>query len=264
MQSMPEVEQSLQRNRDAAPTADAHVEVPTRALEAHAPSSSRTPRRLVALGAGAIVVAALGAAVALSGPDRGPGAAPASSSVAPVSPRRLDVWLTVQKIREGQPYQEPFVSTGQDIFETGYKFRLHTMSADGGYLYVLNEGKDEAGDTTMHLLFPTPRLNGGSSRLAPSVAVESGWYVFTGQTGTEKFWLVSSREPQPALEAVTGVVNPRDRGLIADAAQLTAIRSLLQQATASPAAVGIDREREHTTLTSAAPLLVHAMELKHR
>ena len=264
--SMPEVEQVLRQVRgvsvaeDDAASAATDV-VPSAVIPAPVPAS-RSRRVVVAIAAG-LVLAALGAAVTPRGNDTTtPSPLPAAATAATPS-RRLDVWLTVQKMRDGQPYQEPFVSTGQNIFEPGYRFRLHTMSADGGYLYVLNEGKDEAGATTMNLLFPTPRLNGGSARLTPAVAFESGWYVFAGQTGTETFWLVSAPEPLPALEAVTGVVNPRDQGLIANAVQLAAIRSLLQQAKASPATVGTDREREHTTLTSATPLLVHAMELKH-
>lgn len=266
--SITDVEQSLRRAGEAAreprdtltTAATVHIGEP-----AVAPTGS-TKRRLALVGIAGVVVAGLGAAVAFRGSDADPAASPpAAVTTAPATPpRQLDVWLTVQKMRDGSQYQEPFVSTGQEIFETGWKFRLHTMSRDGGYLYVLNEGKDDTGDTTLHLLFPTPRLNSGSARLTPSEPVESGWYVFTGQKGTEKFWLVSSPEPVPPLDAVAGVVNPVDKGLIADAEQLAAVRAVLQSSAASPANVGRDRERLHTTLTSATPLLVHAMELQHR
>jgi hypothetical protein len=264
-QSMADVEQSLRGARDTMPAAGtADLSAPTEAVaiaDAPAPPSRR---RVAVLAIAALALAGAGAAVALLGSGAGPPAPAAATTMAPEAPaRRLDVWLTVQKVRDGRLFEEPFVSTGQEIFESGWKFRLHTMSADGGYLYVLNEGKDAAGQTTMHLLFPTPRLNAGSAQLAPAAAVESGWYVFTGQKGTETFWLVSSPEPVKALDAVSGVVNPVDKGLIGDAAQLSAIRDLLQRAASAPAMVGKDRERRHTTLTSRTPLLVHAMELQH-
>jgi hypothetical protein len=266
-QSMPEVEQSLQLIRDTPSGArDALTTAATVHIgqAARATTGSRS-RRLVLLGLTGVVVAGLGVAVAFRDRDEGAATSPTSAPVATVAPaRQLDVWLTVQKMRDGSQYEEPFLSTGQEVFETGWKFRLHTMSRDGGYLYVLNEGRNDTGDTTLHLLFPTPRINSGSPALTPSVPVDSGWYVFTGQKGTEKFWLISSPDPVPALDAVLGVVNPVDKGLIADAGPLSAIRALLERATDSPATVGKDRERRHTTLTSPAPLLVHAMELVHR
>ena len=89
------------------------------------------------------------------------------------------------------------------------------------------------------------------------------WYVFTGQKGTEKFWLISSPDPVPALDAVTGVVNPVDKGLIAGVGQLASIREVLRRAAAAPAIVGKNRDSRHTTLTTTTPLLVHALELEH-
>src|SRR6185503_16365847 len=56
------------------------------------------------------------------------------------SERVLSYGLTVQKMRSGRPFQEQFESSGQEIFENGWKFRVHLTSPQAGYLYLLNEG----------------------------------------------------------------------------------------------------------------------------
>ena len=142
--------------------------------------------------------------------------APPAAPIAAQSAQTLRVWLTVQRFRDGKPYQTEFTSSGQEIFESGWKFRLNASSPDRTYLYVVNEGKGEGNATTLHLLFPSPGINGGSAQLSPSGAMQTGWFVFTQNPGTESFWLVAAREPLPQLEAVTGVVNPRDQGLVSD------------------------------------------------
>ena len=42
----------------------------------------------------------------------------------------LSVWLTVQKMQDGKPYQGEFISSGQEIFGDGWKFRLNASSPD--------------------------------------------------------------------------------------------------------------------------------------
>src|SRR5207249_1697648 len=72
----------------------------------------------------------------------------------PVIPRSLTYWLTVQKMREDKAYQEPFKSSGQEIFESGYKFRLNVSVMQSGYLYVFNEGSTDRGDLSFTIIYP--------------------------------------------------------------------------------------------------------------
>ena len=73
----------------------------------------------------------------------------------PVTQRSLAYSLTVQKMRDGKPYKEPFESSGQEIFENGYKFRLNVSSPQAGYLYVFNEGAPEKDNTNFTIIYPT-------------------------------------------------------------------------------------------------------------
>ena len=276
-QAMPEVADALRavaRSLDVpAPSGD-DVEIATVDVNAPPtltpvaaipliPDASGSParsRRAMLVGLGAVGAGLVLAAWVLR--DTNAGAPPAPPNARPPA-QTLSVWLTVQRFRDGKPYETEFISSGQDIFESGWKFRLNASSPDRTYLYVVNEGKGDGDATTLHLLFPAPGINDGSAQLSPGGAMQTGWYVFTKNPGTESFWLVAAREPVPQLEAVKGVVNPRDQGLVSDVAQLAAIRELLAKASQRPPSVEKDQKLKHTVLRSSEPVLAHLMWLEH-
>src|SRR5437868_3854927 len=149
------------------------------------------------------------------------------------SERSLAYSLTVQKMRDGKPFQDQFESSGQEIFENGWKFRINLSSPQDGYLYLLNEGPASGDLTTYNLLFPESNTNGGSPRVAANQKLQTGWMRFDDHQGTENFWLVWSASPVKELEAVTGVVNDRDLGEIKDEAKARTLRDFLKQHSAT-------------------------------
>src|SRR6185369_163658 len=91
---------------------------------------------------------------------------PSNSRSASAPHRSLIYSLTVQKMRNGTPYQDQFESSGEDfVFESDYRFRLNVSSRQAGYLYVFNEGPAENGKAIFNIIYPTPATNDGSSRL---------------------------------------------------------------------------------------------------
>src|SRR5262249_46170971 len=58
---------------------------------------------------------------------------------APVAERTLTYWVTVQKYKDGKPYQEPFTLAGEINFEQSYQIRVNVGSPQTGHLYILNE-----------------------------------------------------------------------------------------------------------------------------
>lgn len=189
---------------------------------------------------------------------------PANTSTSvPTQERILNYWLTVQKMREGRPYQEQFESSGQEIFENGWKFRFNALSPQSGYLYLLNEGPDAQGRTTYNLLYPVPSSNNGSALLAVNQQMQTGWYVFDEHPGTERFWMVWSARPVPELEDVKGVVNPEDKGTIKDQQQAEAVREFLDKGGASKPEVAKDSTKKQTNVKGKGDVLVNLVELEH-
>jgi len=80
--------------------------------------------------------------------------------------------------------------------------------------------------------------------------------------GTERLWLVWAAQAAPELEAVKGVVNPRDKGVISDPAQLDAARRLLSHyPVATPEK---DPVKEQMNVRGRSEVLLNLVELKHR
>lgn len=176
--------------------------------------------------------------------------------------RSLNYSLTVQKMRDGKPYQDEFQSSGQEIFENGWKFRLNFSNSQDGYLYLLNEGSSGAG-ATYHLLFPEPQTNGGSARVIANQKLQTAWMRFDDNQGTEKFWLVWSASPVKELEAVTDVVNERDLGEIKDAAKAKSVRDFLSAQAAAKPEITKDSVKKESLIKGKGDLLVNAIELEH-
>jgi len=181
----------------------------------------------------------------------------------PAAARNLNYGLTVQKIRDGKPYQDTFESSGQEIFENGWKFRMNIDSPQTGYLYLLNEGPSADNATTYNVLFPAPSTNSGSPYLAANQKVETGWMVFDENQGTEKFWLVWAADAVPELEAVKSVVNPQDKGKISDDGQRNAVKQFLEKHSAAELIAQKDKRNKLSNVKANGKVLVHRLELEH-
>lgn len=115
--------------------------------------------------------------------------------------RSFTYWLTVQRMRDGKDYQEPFKSNGEEIFENGDKFRLNVLTPIPGYLYVMNEGPPEPNDTSFTMIYPSLNMNDGSATLGANQTIQSDWITFRGPAGDENFWIVWSVSPVSQLES---------------------------------------------------------------
>src|SRR5205814_8265389 len=106
------------------------------------------------------------------------------SSPGTASERSLAYSLTVQKMRDGKPYQDEFESSGQEIFENGWKFRMNVSSPQDGYLYLLNEGPASSNTATYNVLFPESKTNAGSPGVSANQKLQTVWMRFDDHPGT--------------------------------------------------------------------------------
>ena len=184
---------------------------------------------------------------------------PISSDAPVVTERLLSYSLTVQKMRDGKPYQEPFESSGQEIFENGWKFRLNLSSPQPGFLYLLNEGPAPGGRITFNFLFPVPSTNTAPGPLAANQKIQTGWYVFDEHQGTERFWLIWAAQPVSELEGVKGAANPT----IQNFSQIGTVRQFLSKHAEPKPEVEKDRTKRQTNVKGRSEILVTLVELEH-
>jgi hypothetical protein len=175
--------------------------------------------------------------------------------------RSLFYSLTVQKMRDGKPFQSEFESSGREVFENGWKFRMNIDNSQNGYLYLLNQGPASANVSTYNVLFPESKTNGGSPQVTANQKLQTEWMRFDDNQGTEKFWIVWSASPVKELEAVKDVVNERDLGEIKDATKARALRDFLNSSPKSDATK--DSARQQTLVKSRGDVLVSMIELEH-
>jgi hypothetical protein len=223
-----------------------------------APTPARSPSRIRLAATILLVVAALGFAAWLALRPKGP--APDSP---PAPERRFTYWLTIQKMLNGSEHKEPFPSTGQETFENGWKFKVNFTSPQSGWLYILNEGPAPGGAVGYSLLYPFPSINNGSAQLAANQPLQTGWYVLSERPGTEKLLLIWTAQPAAEVEAVKGLVNAKDQGVISDPAQVNAVREFLATHTKSKPEIETDNSRKQVNVRGRGEVLVIPLELEH-
>ena len=191
-----------------------------------------------------VAVVALGAAVVIWKRDALFGKRAAAPAALPE--RSLTYSLTVQKMRDDKPYQTEFESSGQEIFENGWRFRMNLNSPQEGYLYLINEGPAAGDTTTYSVLFPESETNGGSPRITAGQNLQTAWMRFDDNQGTEKFWIIWTATPVKDLEAVTEAVNDADQGQIKDSTKARRVRDFLQKHSSAKAEVAKDSTSKQT------------------
>jgi serine/threonine protein kinase len=222
--------------------------------------------RTLAVALVVIVLAALGIGGAMLW-RRGT-STPMASNPAPTVQRAIRYWITVQKYRDGKPFQEPFRLRDDINFEKDYRIRLTVSSPESGRLYLLNEGPPAKGEQipTFIVMFPSETANNGSALLNGNQQIqipEQSWFQFDAEQGTEKIWLVWSDKDVPELEAVKGFVNSKDRGEIGSPGTRTAVNEFLQAHASPTPSVIRDEDKKETTVKANAETLVYVIKLEH-
>jgi serine/threonine protein kinase len=233
---------------------DEHIARRTVAQVSAGSPKTTLPRALL-IAAIMLVVAAIGYFTWLSLRPQSPSPAPE---------RLISFSLTVQKMRDGKEIEEPFESTASQVFDSGWKFRLNLTSPQSGHLYLLNENLAANGAISFYLLFPFPTINNGSAQMIAGQRLQTGWYVMSEQKGTERLWLIWAAQPAGELEAVKGVVNPKEKGLIAHPGQLYAVREFLNKHGQSPLEVKTEESAKLTSVAGRGETIVHLIELERR
>ena len=191
-----------------------------------------------------------------------PAAAP--SVTANLPERQLIYWITVQKYRNGKPFENPFRLASEINFERDYQVRLNLSSPQAGYLYILNESPSE--ENPLQILFPSTTANGGSALLSQNQQIqipERSWFKFDAEQGTETLWLLWSAGPHAELEATKKFANETNRGIITDDSLSQSLKRLLSESPTNKLQVEKAETPPQTTLRSSESFVAHAIKLAH-
>ena len=247
-----------------AQNADSAAETIHRTEIAEAPAPSHSRRALLLIPAGLLLMAIIVGISLLSRQKASSSASTPKETVAEtITLRKLDYSLSVQKMRNGKPFDKPYQTTGTAILENGYDVRLNFSSPQRGHLYLVNEGAAGNGIVTYNVLFPTPSLNGGSAQLEANQQQSTGWFELDENQGVEKLWVIWSETAVPELEAVKGVVNRKQRGTVTNPDEENAVRSFLEQHGTARPEMQTDTESNINHLTAKANVLVNLIRLEH-
>jgi hypothetical protein len=121
----------------------------------------------------------------------GPATAPA-----PTNGPALGFKITLLK-RSGNDDVEVAPDT---VFHAGDKIRFSIQTNGAGYLYIVNQGSSG----TWKPVFPSPEIADGDNHVdgwrSNIMPPKNHYLVFDEQTGTEKLFIVFSRDPEPEFE----------------------------------------------------------------
>ena len=182
----------------------------------------------------------------------------------PPDQRAFSYWLTVQKMRDDKPYQDEFQASGQEIFETGYKFRLNIQSGEAGYLYLFNDGPPDTDGTSFTIIYPTLKTNSGSASVSADQSVRTNWNTFKGEAGTEQFWIVWAAAPIPELESAKDEALKRPNGALTGQALMSVKEFLNINQPKSKSRVTTNTDGTVTTVRGLGDVIVRQVKFQHR
>jgi len=177
--------------------------------------------------------------------------------------KELTYFLKVQKMRDGKPFETPFKSSGQEIFETGYKFKMNFQSDAAGFIYLFNEDKDPQGKTVYNILYPTPKTNDGSAQVSAKQQIETNQNTFSGSRGTEIVWLIWTSDKSDEMESVKQTAFDA-QGKVNDEINGKKLSSFLQKNKDKNVEINKDTANQQTVISGTGDNLVHRLELEHR
>lgn len=177
--------------------------------------------------------------------------------------RNLTYSLLVQKIRDGKKFQEPFESSGQEIFENGYQFQMRFTPQEDGFFYVFAEGADEKGQKVLNIIFPTPQRNNGSANVLGNRQYETGWNEFGGKADTENFWIIWSKEKQQVLEDAQNDAFNGD-GSITDKSLMLSLQTYLVANKREDQQISKDADKKLSKVEFTDDSIAYLLQLEHR
>jgi serine/threonine protein kinase len=179
--------------------------------------------------------------------------------------RTLTFWLHV-KMPKGDGTFEGFDSTGEESFKVGSKIYFGVLPVQDGYLYIVNEGMGENGTKKWTAVFPNPKDNNSSARLATNRQQEITGMTLDNNPGDEVVHLVWAVDPVKELEPLFQFeFKDKDEGVFGDPTQQNTLREFFQRNQKTPEDKILDNGAQpRVTIRGRGDLLIDSLTIKHR
>ena len=219
----------------------------------------------LAIGGGLVLLAALGVGWQWLKPNNIRPSESTSTALVPETPERmLSYSFTLQPMRNRKPYGAAFESLGDESVENGSKFRLNFSSPQAGFFYLLGEGGTGGAGASFTILYPDHSRGTDPLQSPPGQAIQTEWYVFDQNPGTETLWLVWAASPTPDLESVRRFLNPKDKGEISSPSEASAVRQFLVTNSLEKPRLEPDSDGKRTVAKAKGAVLVRKVDFAHR
>lgn len=174
---------------------------------------------------------------------------------------QFSYYLMVQKVKNGKDFEEPYRSSGQETVETGYKVRMNFIPDADGYMYILNEGKNDVNETVFSLLFPTTIRNNGLSKITSGQTIDAPAKV-KGKRGTEFFWVIWTKVQNPDVEAAIMSAFQTEGKVVGESRKN--LETYLSKFQADKVIAVKDTPNQQTLLKTRGDEMLYRFELEHR
>lgn len=127
-------------------------------------------------------------------------------TLAAMTRKPLGVRLSILKVARDGEKTEVAPDT---MFQPGDRVRLNIQVSDKGYLYIINRGSSG----TWTQLFPSPEMPNATNEVVPGVTYSvppDRNFVVSNPPGSEKLFIILSREPQLDVQALTVDMSRRE------------------------------------------------------
>lgn len=173
-------------------------------------------------------------------------------------------WLMVQEMRDGKEYRTLKTNGDGETFDNGDKFQLNVLTAQSGFLYIINEGPPEPNHTSFTMIFPNRTTNNGSASVGANQTIQSDWIAFRGPPGAENFWIVWSASPVDQLESAKSEALARPDGSLSDQTLITLKEFLKARQSESKPRTFRYKESQTVLVRDSAEMLVTLAQFNHR
>ena len=173
-------------------------------------------------------------------------------------PRELRYSVEGQSIKNAAVPQ-PLVQTA---FAAGTEYKM-TFEADAaGNAYVFSEASDDQGRTIYNVLYPLPKVSGGSAHVEPKQKAKTRPGTFNGSRSAEIVWLVWTAGNQDDLESLRRAALAGD-GVVRSENDVEKLKHFLERNKNFKLDLRKDDASQQMVLKGSGDKIVHRIEIEH-